>query len=482
MNQVMRPPTLAPDALARRIAVSYQSVQALAAGLDACAVVLAGVAGFSLYQSYLGDASAHLDDGFGVGVICAFLLVILAHARRLYQRHVVLHPWPHLRIIWVIIAVSLLSLINFMFLLKVGAEYSRGSVIVFGGFAFAFVTLGRIALAHCAAIGVRKGTIVGNRAVIIGEAVELERLSASELHSFGVAEIARVRVFQGEGGSGLSERGRGQVAQALALAREFRASEFVLMIPWRRERLIAEVGDMLRSSPLVVKLLPDSTIRAFSGARRKGGCDLTLALEIQRAPLRGWERLTKRILDLLIAVSAIILLAPILLVIAVAVRLDSKGPALFRQRRVGFDNREFLIFKFRTMQALDDGERIVQARRGDSRVTRMGRFLRRSSLDELPQLLNVIRGDMSLVGPRPHAVAHHDQYGALISSYALRHHVKPGLTGMAQIRGLRGETRQLTQMERRIEQDLWYIGHWSLALDLMILARTCLVLLRGDAY
>ena len=218
------------------------------------------------------------------------------------------------------------------------------------------------------------------------------------------------------------------------------------------------------------------------GRQSNGGRDPPLSIEIQREPLNGWERLMKRALDLVLAVVAAVLLALVLLMTAVAIKIDSDGPVLFRQRRVGFGNREFLIYKFRTMTVMDDGEAVVQARRGDWRVTRIGKLLRRSSIDELPQLINVIRGDMSIVGPRPHAVAHHDQYGALIASYALRHHVKPGLTGMAQIRGLRGETRQLALMERRVEQDLWYINHWSLTLDLMIMMRTCFVLLRHEVY
>ena len=234
--------------------------------------------------------------------------------------------------------------------------------------------------------------------------------------------------------------------------------------------------------PAAVKLLPDSTTGRILGRQSNGGREPPLPVEIRREPLIGWERLMKRALDLVLAVVAAVLLAPVLLMTAVAIKIDSDGPVLFRQRRVGFGNREFSIYKFRTMTVMDDGEAVVQARRGDWRVTRIGKLLRRSSIDELPQLFNVIRGDMSIVGPRPHAVAHHDQYGALIASYALRHHVKPGLTGMAQIRGLRGETRQLALMERRVEQDLWYINHWSLALDLMIMMRTCFVLLRHEVY
>jgi undecaprenyl-phosphate galactose phosphotransferase/putative colanic acid biosynthesis UDP-glucose lipid carrier transferase len=238
----------------------------------------------------------------------------------------------------------------------------------------------------------------------------------------------------------------------------------------------------LRASPLPVTLLPDFAIRSVVGNRRKGGLDAALAVDIQRQPLSRLDRLCKRAIDLALSLAAIALLAPLLALTALAIRLDSPGPALFRQRRVGFDNREFVIFKFRTMTARDDGPIVPQARRGDGRVTRLGRLLRRSSLDELPQLLNVIRGEMSLVGPRPHALAHHDRYGALIGSYAFRHHVKPGLTGMAQVRGLRGETSELAAMENRVEQDLWYIDNWSLALDFAIMARTCLVLLRQDAY
>jgi undecaprenyl-phosphate galactose phosphotransferase/putative colanic acid biosynthesis UDP-glucose lipid carrier transferase len=175
-------------------------------------------------------------------------------------------------------------------------------------------------------------------------------------------------------------------------------------------------------------------------------------------------------------------LAPLLLLIASAVKLDSPGPVLFRQRRCGFDNREFVILKFRTMTVLEDDGSIVQAKPGDERVTRVGRMLRRTSLDELPQLINVIHGEMSLVGPRPHAIAHDDEYKARIGNYALRHHVKPGLTGAAQVMGLRGETPRLSQMERRLERDLWYIDHWSLTLDLKIIAMTGVALLRLDAY
>ena len=175
-------------------------------------------------------------------------------------------------------------------------------------------------------------------------------------------------------------------------------------------------------------------------------------------------------------------LSPMLAMTAAAIKLSSAGPAIFRQRRRGFNGRPFVIYKFRTMNVLEDGEVIRQATKQDDRVTPIGRVLRQSSIDELPQLFNVLKGDMSLVGPRPHAMAHDDEYGAAIANYAYRQHVKPGLTGLAQVNGCRGETVHLDQMKKRIDYDLWYVDNWSLLLDLQILARTTLVPLKRDGY
>jgi exopolysaccharide biosynthesis polyprenyl glycosylphosphotransferase len=158
--------------------------------------------------------------------------------------------------------------------------------------------------------------------------------------------------------------------------------------------------------------------------------------------------------------------------IAILIKLESNGPALFKQKRNGFNGSTFTIYKFRTMCVLEDGEVIHQATRNDGRFTRLGRWLRRTSIDELPQLFNVIIGEMSLVGPRPHAVAHNNEYQKLLANYAFRHHVKPGITGWAQVLGYRGETQTIDMMERRVELDIWYINHWSLWLDLRILLRT----------
>lgn len=191
----------------------------------------------------------------------------------------------------------------------------------------------------------------------------------------------------------------------------------------------------------------------------------------------------KRALDLFVAVPALILLAPLMLTIAATIALDSRGPVFFRQTRTGQGGKLFDIYKFRTMHVCENGERIMQARANDPRVTRIGRFLRRTSLDELPQLINVITGEMSLIGPRPHALAHDKLYASLIDNYVLRQAVKPGISGWAQINGHRGETPTVESMHARVEHDLWYARNQSFALDIKILFRTAYTILRrADAW
>ena len=196
------------------------------------------------------------------------------------------------------------------------------------------------------------------------------------------------------------------------------------------------------------------------------------AVAAPQSHARAHYAAAKRAVDLLVAIPALVFTAPLLLLLAALVKLDSKGPVFFRQRRIGFNGTAFDIFKFRSMRVLENGNAVAQASKNDPRVTRIGRFLRRSSLDELPQLLNVVAGEMSLVGPRPHASAHDQHYGMLIPNYRLRHAAKPGLTGWAQIHGFRGETATVELMRERVDHDVWYAEHASLALDLLILLRT----------
>ncbi len=206
-------------------------------------------------------------------------------------------------------------------------------------------------------------------------------------------------------------------------------------------------------------------------------------LALWEIPFSSLQSALKRMLDISLAGPAFILLLPIMLLIALGVRLTSPGPALFKQLRHGFNGEKFWIYKFRSMRVMENGGKVIQAQRNDSRVTPFGAFLRRTSLDELPQIINVLQGRMSIVGPRPHAIAHNKHYRKLIGGYMLRHKVKPGITGWAQVNGLRGETDSLDKMKLRVEYDLYYLKNWSLGLDLQIILRTAFVFFKTkDVY
>jgi putative colanic acid biosynthesis UDP-glucose lipid carrier transferase len=197
-------------------------------------------------------------------------------------------------------------------------------------------------------------------------------------------------------------------------------------------------------------------------------------------PFHGYRGLIKRLMDVGFASAALVFLAPVLLGIAWAVKRSSPGPILFQQRRYGLDGREIMVYKFRTMTVCENGATVTQASRNDSRVTPIGRHLRRWSLDELPQLINVLQGTMSIVGPRPHAVAHNEEYRKLIKRYMVRHKVLPGITGLAQVRGCRGETARVEHMEARVLFDLEYMRRWSPMLDLEIILATAVAVVRTD--
>jgi len=192
------------------------------------------------------------------------------------------------------------------------------------------------------------------------------------------------------------------------------------------------------------------------------------------------EQAVKRATDIAISTLALAILTPLMIAVAIAIKLDSRGPVLFRQTRHGFNGRPFGIYKFRSMTVMQDGDIVPQAKKKDARITRVGYWIRRLSIDELPQLLNVLKGDMSIVGPRPHASAHDRYFNSAIERYAFRHHVKSGMTGWAQVCGARGETDTLEKMQRRVELDIWYINNWSVWLDFSIMLRTAFVVFFGE--
>ncbi|EEF22413.1 Exopolysaccharide production protein PSS, putative [Ricinus communis] len=243
---------------------------------------------------------------------------------------------------------------------------------------------------------------------------------------------------------------------------------------------ILDLLDSLKNSTASIYFVPDLFVFDLIQARfdMVNGIPVVAVCE---SPFFGLRSIVKRLSDIVIAGGILAVIWPILLLIAFGVARSSPGPVLFKQRRYGLDGKEILVYKFRSMTVCEDGNAIRQAQKNDNRVTRFGEFLRKSSLDELPQLINVLQGRMSIVGPRPHAVAHNELYRTLIKGYMVRHKVKPGITGLAQINGCRGETDTVDKMQARIHYDIEYLRNWSLGLDLQIILKT-LTVFTGDKH
>ena len=258
--------------------------------------------------------------------------------------------------------------------------------------------------------------------------------------------------------------------------------EVYITLPLGSQPRIVELLEQVQGTTASIFFVPDvfgisiiqGRLQDMNGVPVVGICE---------TPFTGTNELVKRVSDIVLAILILILISPLLLAIAIGVRLSSPGPVIFKQRRNGLDGEEIIVYKFRTMRVMDDGQVVPQATKGDPRITPFGAFLRRTSLDELPQFVNVLQGRMSIVGPRPHAVAHNEQYREMIKAYMVRHKVKPGITGWAQVNGLRGETETIEKMRQRVEYDLEYLRNWSLGLDLQIIVRTArLVLFDRNAY
>ena len=251
-----------------------------------------------------------------------------------------------------------------------------------------------------------------------------------------------------------------------------------LALPVASQPRIAKLLDQLSDTTASVYFAPDIFLFDLIQGRMDtiGGIPV---LAVCETPFYGVNGLVKRVSDIVLASLILVLIAPLLAAVAIGVKLSSPGPVLFRQRRYGLDGREIVVYKFRSMRVSEDGPVVTQATRDDPRVTRFGAFMRRTSLDELPQFVNVLQGRMSIVGPRPHAIAHNEMYRKLIKSYMIRHKVRPGITGWAQVNGLRGETETVEKMKARIEYDLDYLRNWSLALDLAIIWKTVFVVLKN---
>jgi putative colanic acid biosynthesis UDP-glucose lipid carrier transferase len=265
-------------------------------------------------------------------------------------------------------------------------------------------------------------------------------------------------------------------------ARAHRVDVIYIALPMASQPRILRLLEDLRDTTASIYLIPDIFVFDLVQARVDSIADLPV-VAVCETPFYGFNGLVKRVSDFVFAAVILTLISPLMLAIAIGVKYSSPGPILFKQRRYGVDGRKIVVYKFRTMTVAEDGDVVRQATRNDSRITRFGAFLRRTSLDELPQFLNVLQGRMSVVGPRPHAVAHNEMYRKLIRGYMIRHKVKPGITGLAQVNGWRGETETVEKMKGRIEYDLMYLRKWSLLLDLQIILKTVVVVLgKHNAY
>jgi putative colanic acid biosysnthesis UDP-glucose lipid carrier transferase len=252
-----------------------------------------------------------------------------------------------------------------------------------------------------------------------------------------------------------------------------------IALPIRHLKRVLDLLDDLRDTTASIYYVPDIVVFDLIQAR-SGELHGIPVVAMCETPFYGYRGVTKRLTDVILSLGVLVLSVPLFAIVALLVRLSSPGPVIFRQRRYGLDGREIIVYKFRTMTVTEDGSEVRQASKSDSRVTRIGAWLRRSSIDEIPQFINVLQGRMSLVGPRPHAVVHNEQYRKLIKGYMVRHKVLPGITGLAQINGARGETSNLEDMEARVRFDLDYLRHWSPMLDIKILVLTVLRLFRDN--
>jgi putative colanic acid biosynthesis UDP-glucose lipid carrier transferase len=252
-----------------------------------------------------------------------------------------------------------------------------------------------------------------------------------------------------------------------------------IALPMASQPRILRLLEDLRDTTTSIYFVPDIFVSDLIQARVDFIGELPV-VAVCETPFYGFNGLVKRVSDFVLAGTILLGISPLMAAIAIGVKLSSPGPVLFKQRRYGVDGRKIVVYKFRSMTVAEDGDVVRQATRNDSRITKFGAFLRRTSLDELPQFINVLQGRMSVVGPRPHAVAHNELYRKLIRGYMIRHKVRPGITGLAQVNGMRGETDTVDKMKLRIEYDLAYLRNWSLALDLKIILQTVAVVLRGQ--
>jgi putative colanic acid biosysnthesis UDP-glucose lipid carrier transferase len=382
-------------------------------------------------------------------------------------------------------SVSITWLVLFAILLMIGYAtktsdlYSRRVLLTWFVVTPPAIVLGKL-LAYRLFLPLARSAERGRRVVIAG-ANELGKTLATRIKGDPGMDMQLVGFFDDRSADRLGDLPDGRLLGGLTelpdYVRSHQVDVIFIALPIRNVQRVSELIDELFDTTVSIYFLPDIFVFDLIQSRATdiGGMP---AIALCETPFYGPSGVVKRVSDIIIS-AALLVLSPLLLLLALAIKLTSPGSVIFKQRRYGLDGEEITVYKFRSMRVSEDGEKVTQASRDDPRITPIGKILRRFSLDELPQLFNVLQGRMSIVGPRPHAVAHNEEYRALIKGYMLRHKVRPGITGLAQINGYRGETKDLEDMRKRVEYDLDYLRHWSLGLDLSIIFRTVAVVF-GD--
>ncbi|CAN5296764.1 undecaprenyl-phosphate glucose phosphotransferase [soil metagenome] len=372
---------------------------------------------------------------------------------------------------------SWLLLIGILLLLgyatKYSSVYSRRALFTWFVISPPLILIAQMAMRQ---LRIAVMSAAGNaRTVIIAGINDLSRRLAEQITLYPHLGMRFLGFFDDRGSdrTGPVDHGHalGRLSELAEYVGEHRPDVIYIALPIQHEERTKELLDELQNTTASVYFVPDIFVFDLIQARMDDIHGIPV-VALCETPFVGFHGLIKRLSDIVITSVILALIAPLLLLIALGIRLTSPGPAIFKQRRYGLDGQEITVYKFRTMYVTEDEDNIPQATRDDPRVTPVGRFLRRYSLDELPQFINVLQGRMSVVGPRPHAVAHNETYRKLIKGYMVRHKVTPGITGLAQVNGLRGETNTVDAMKARVEYDLNYLRYWSLGLDFKIILKT----------
>ena len=459
------------ESMRRRAPITAPTFSALAFLLEFGAVLALALTTGVLYHLVAYGSVGGIGFYLQVGALSAAVYSIANTARGDYRLGNFLSGKVHTRRLLVHWHGAFLCLLAAGFLAQLSVSYSRGWIALFYVSGLLLVPL-RHVLTRATLYASRNGIVSAKRIFIVGAAPRisafLQRYRPSQL-GVEVAGCCFLPLLPGRLNEVSSEALTRELEFALIQAREANPDAIVLLAPWTATDAVKQTAEKFGVLPAELHLGPDGMLEQFTNAEllRLGPIS---TLQLTSAPLGTLQWLTKRSLDVTLAAAALVMLSPLLAAVTWLVRRDG-GPAFFRQRRYGYNQETFWIVKFRTMRVMEDGPNVRQATRDDDRVTPLGRWLRRWNIDELPQLINVIKGDMSLVGPRPHALAHNREYEKKIRLYARRHNMKPGITGWAQVNGFRGETDE-SQMGKRVEYDLYYVENWSLWLDIQILVRT----------